>query len=102
MNHLLDWISDDRFSQWLKEHGLPAYRGGQVRQWLFGRRASEFSQMTDLPAALRTRLGETFSLWTSKVVEQRTSPDGADKLLLELADGGRIECVLLRDRKSVV
>src|SRR5205085_3566370 len=56
-----------------------------------------FEAMSDLPKALRVALAADFQLWTSKVVRQLQSADGTEKLLLELADGGRIECVLLRD-----
>jgi 23S rRNA (adenine2503-C2)-methyltransferase len=53
--------------------------------------------MSDLPKPLRTELAAEFSLWTSKVARHLHSDDGTEKLLLELADGGKIECVLLRD-----
>jgi 23S rRNA (adenine2503-C2)-methyltransferase len=54
--------------------------------------------MTDLPRDLRRQLAEEFQLWTAEVVQHTRAEDGTEKLLLELADGGRIECVLLRDR----
>ncbi len=85
---------------WFVEHGLPAYRAGQVRKWLFEKRAAGFEQMTDLPAALRDRLAVEFQIWTTKVVQHRRSADGSEKLLLELDDAQRIECVLLRDDKE--
>ena len=53
--------------------------------------------MTNLPKDLRERLGEEFQIWTTRAVERRNSSDATDKLLLELGDGQRIECVLLRD-----
>ena len=85
---------------WFVEHGLPAYRAGQVRKWLFEKRAAAFEQMTDLPVALRDRLAAEFQIWTTKVVKHRQSADGSEKLLLELGDAQRIECVLLRDDKE--
>jgi len=59
--------------------------------------------MTDVPAVLRERLKAEFTLWTAKVARHSQAPDGTEKLLLELADQGRIECVLLRDggRRSI-
>jgi 23S rRNA (adenine2503-C2)-methyltransferase len=53
--------------------------------------------MTDLPQSLRSELAGEFRLWSSRVARHQQSEDGTEKLLLELADGGRIECVLLRD-----
>ena len=53
--------------------------------------------MSDLPKALRDQVSENFQIWTTKVIEHQKSADGTEKLLLELQDGGRIECVLLRE-----
>ena len=53
--------------------------------------------MTDLPLALRGRLAEEFSIWSSRIAAHAKAEDGAEKLLFEQADGNRVECVLLRD-----
>jgi 23S rRNA (adenine2503-C2)-methyltransferase len=96
MLHLLD-LSVDQLRDWLKERGHPAYRAGQVRKWIFANRASSLDEMTDLPKKLRADLAAEFQLWTAQVARHSVAADGTEKLLLELADGGRIECVLLRD-----
>src|SRR5437016_6199867 len=49
-------MSSDELRAWMAEIGQPAYRGGQIARWLYSRGAREFSEMTDLPAALRQRL----------------------------------------------
>lgn len=102
MKHFLDMTSGE-FREWLVTAGQPAYREAQVRGWILERRAVAFDDMTDLPAVLRERLKTEFTLWTAKVVRHSQAPDGTEKLLLELADQGRIECVLLRDgvRRSI-
>ncbi len=89
------WLRD-----WFSQHGLPAYRAGQVRKWLFQRRAAGFEEMTDLPAGLRKQLAAEFQIWTARVAQHRKAADGSEKLLLELLDAQRIECVLLRDDKQ--
>ena len=96
MPHLLNSI-DDSLTAWLQEQGQGAYRAKQVRHWLFARRAGDFQEMTDLSQALRNELAESFVLWTTNVVRHTQADDGTEKLLLTLADGGQIECVLLRD-----
>jgi 23S rRNA (adenine2503-C2)-methyltransferase len=53
--------------------------------------------MTDLPQAMRDELANDFQLWTTQVARHTQAADGTEKLLLTLADGGQIECVLLRD-----
>ena len=102
MRHLLD-LPTAEFREWLAAVGQPTYRESQVRGWIMERRAVSFDDMTDLPAKLRQQLAAEFTLWTAKVARHSQSDDGTEKLLLELADGGRIECVLLRDgpRRSI-
>ena len=101
MQHFLDPTSD--LNSWLASRGNPPYRAAQIRKWLFEKRAGGFEEMTDLPKKLREELAADWQIWTSKIVRHEQSPDGTEKLLLALADGGRIECVLLRDedRRSI-
>lgn len=96
MTHLLNAI-DGLLTPWFKDHGQGTYRVSQVRQWLFHRRARGFSDMTNLPQALRDDLARNFTLWSATIARHTKAEDGTEKLLLTLADGGQIECVLLRD-----
>ncbi len=105
MLHLLDPENHPKLREWLKDRGYPAFRFAQIRKWLFEGRVTSFEEMTDLPKKLRDELTTGFQIWTSKIAKHEKSQDGTgtEKLLLELADGGRIECVLLRDgdRRSI-
>jgi 23S rRNA (adenine2503-C2)-methyltransferase len=87
----------------LDDHGHPAFRAQQLRQWLFEKRAVTFDDMTNLPKPLRTELADEFQIWTAQIAKHLEAGDGTEKLLLELADGGKIECVLLREesRRSI-
>ena len=96
---LLD-CSVEQLQAWLAEQGVPRYRAGQIRHWMLARTVDSFEAMSDLPKALRSQLAEAFTLWTTQVVTRRTSEDQTDKLLLGLADGQRVECVLLRDDRQ--
>ncbi len=95
MDHLLDQL--DQLPAWIASQAEQAFRAAQVRRWVFAGRALSTVDMTDLPAAFRARLAGRFDLWTTTVARHEKSDDGTEKLLLQLADGGRIECVLLRD-----
>ena len=101
--HLLDPGVLAGLDSWLKDRGQGTFRAAQIRRWLFDSRSSSFEEMTDLPSALRGELAESFSLFTTQIAAHTQSPDGTEKLLLELADNQRIECVLLRDgqRRSI-
>ncbi|HEY2415469.1 MAG TPA: 23S rRNA (adenine(2503)-C(2))-methyltransferase RlmN [Pirellulaceae bacterium] len=97
MPHLLDPATWNSLKDWLAERGQPAFRAAQIRKWVFESRADSFDAMSDLPKALRADLAAEFQLWTGQIARHSQSADGTEKLLLQLADGGRIECVLLRD-----
>ena len=83
--------------------GQPGYRGRQLARWLYARGARSFAEMTDLPAALRSRLAEAAVVGRSEVKVRQESRDGTVKLLLRFADGKEIETVVLpyEDRTSV-
>ncbi|MGI9430544.1 MAG: 23S rRNA (adenine(2503)-C(2))-methyltransferase RlmN [Bythopirellula sp.] len=95
--HLLKAI-DATLDDWSAEQNLPKFRRQQVREWLFSSRARGWDEMTNLPKGLRTQLATSMRLWTTEIVRHTKADDGTEKLLLKLADGGQIECVLLRDQ----
>lgn len=99
MLHLLDQ-TPEQLQSWLDAHGVPAYRAAQLRRWLFGTAVETFDQMSNLPNALRAQLADDFRIWTARVLRHKKAADQTEKLLLELADGHRIECVLLSDDKQ--
>jgi len=100
--HLLDSRPSELMA-WLEERGHKSFRSAQILNWIYSRRAVEFDQMSDLPKPLRTDLAESFQLRSTAVVDTVCSADSTDKLLVRLADGGEVECVLLRDgrRRSI-
>ncbi len=101
MKHLLNCLP--HLKDWLNQNGQPAYRMEQIENWIFKRRVTRFDQMSDLPNELRGQLSKSYSLLSTTIVKHSTSDDGTEKLLLKLADGEVIECVLLRNglRRSI-
>ncbi len=92
---------------WLQEIGEPAYRGRQIYQWIHQKNVFSFAEMHNLPRTLREKLANTATLYLPPVLKQQLAPDGTRKLLLEMADGKRVETVLIpqqdrgRDRYSI-
>ena len=92
---LLDWnweALQDLLTSW----GEPSFRAEQVWRWIYRSLARDFEGMSNLPAALRTRLAERFRLGVLSPVAQMTSADDeTTKLLFRLPDGQTIEMVLM-------
>jgi 23S rRNA (adenine2503-C2)-methyltransferase len=72
-------------------------RALQVRRWIFTRRAESFDQMTDLPREFREALAQEFIPLRTDITRHLQARDGTHKLLLRLADGQLVECVLLQE-----
>jgi 23S rRNA (adenine2503-C2)-methyltransferase len=85
----------DELKGFVKSQGWPEYRAGQIREWMYAG-AEDFSAMSNLPKAMRERLGELATINVPKPLKIQTSADGTVKTLRELADGTAVESVLMR------
>lgn len=74
---------------------LPRFRADQLWHWVWQRGVRDFSAMTNLSRGLKATLAQRAMLPWPEVDVVRTSRDGTIKLLLRLADGERIETVLI-------
>jgi 23S rRNA (adenine2503-C2)-methyltransferase len=83
--------------EFLRDVGEPAYRVRQVLPYLWHRPVAGFAEMTDLPLALRERLGARFALPRMELVARQASSDGTEKMLFRLPDGQGIETVAIPD-----
>ncbi|MGP1586801.1 MAG: 23S rRNA (adenine(2503)-C(2))-methyltransferase RlmN [Treponemataceae bacterium] len=75
------------------------FRGKQIFQWI-ARGADSFEKMTNLPQDLRNLLCSKAVIFSSKISQKLTDPDGTVKLQLTLQDENCIETVLLTDIKN--
>ena len=74
--------------------GEPRYRVDQVWEGLYARGAGP-AEMTDLPKALRARLDEALPPGLALLAEQESDGGETVKWLWSLADGSRVETVLM-------
>lgn len=81
---------------YFKELGQPRFRAMQVFRWLH-QGVESFSEMTNLPHALRERLETECVLTVPRVERKQVSKlDGTIKYLWRLGDGNCVETVLMR------
>ncbi len=78
--------------------GEDRYRGRQLAAWLFKKGVYDLEAMSDLPREFRSRLGEEAFIGLPEVERITPSQDGSRKFVLRLADGARIQSVLMPDR----
>ncbi|MGG1311291.1 MULTISPECIES: 23S rRNA (adenine(2503)-C(2))-methyltransferase RlmN [Cohnella] len=86
----------EQLQDWVKEQGEPAFRGGQIFDWLYVKRVDSFEEMTNLPKRLRQKLAETFQFVTLTEITKLKSKDGTVKFLFGLHDNNAIETVIMR------
>src|SRR5688500_15803074 len=75
--------------------GGAALRARQLWHWRYHRGARDFYAMTTLPATLRGRLEDAYSIARPEVVSAQTSSDGTRKWLLRFADQQEVETVYI-------
>ena len=86
----------------VKQWGEPKYRAKQLMSWIYRRRVQAFEAMTNLPHTLRLRLANLAYISGAHVLTRTTSnTDTAIKYLFELADGSRVESVLMYDQDRI-
>lgn len=90
-------LSRSQLQQLCVELGLPAFRGDQIFQWLYQKRATSFEEMTNLPKDLRSELEKRCHISLIKESSRQTSRDGTTKFLFRLGDDKLIESVLIPD-----
>ena len=94
--HLLD-LDPNALAQLFADWGEPRYRAPQVSRWLLQRGVTDFEAMTDLPAALRARLANVYTVAAPQVVASTAADDGeTKKVLLDLGGGASVETVRMR------
>lgn len=77
--------------------GEPRYRGRQLAVWLFRKGVLRLDAMSDLPREFRQRLAAEAVIEVPEIEQRTPSVDGSEKFVLRLADGARIQSVLMPD-----
>ena len=98
MNQLdIKSYSIEELEEELKQLGQPAFRAKQLFEWLHGKQALSYDEMTNLPKQLRDNLKGNYPLITlSEVDALHSKSDGTIKFLFRLKDDRVIESVFMR------
>jgi 23S rRNA (adenine2503-C2)-methyltransferase len=81
--------------------GSPKYHARAIFNWIYQKGAYEFSRMSNLPAPLRKKLTDEFSILGLALADLQESSDGTTKFLFELADKNLVEAVSIPAAKRI-
>ena len=86
--------------RFVAEWGEPKYRAAQLASWIYSKRVSNFEYMSNLPKGFRAKLMKEASISEVSAVRCTVSDsDVATKYLFELANGDKVESVLMHDQE---
>lgn len=75
--------------------GVSGYRARQIMEWVYEKRVTSWSAMSNIPIALREKLAEVHPFIFPEIVTVSGSADTTQKFLWRLSDGEMIETVLI-------
>lgn len=80
----------------MEEAGEPSFRGKQLYQWLYEKKAAHLDDCTNLSKDLRERLKSRYDIEHGSIEKIQKDPvDETRKYLIRLPDGNSIETVLM-------
>ncbi|OWP77203.1 23S rRNA (adenine(2503)-C(2))-methyltransferase RlmN [Flavobacterium oreochromis] len=88
-------LSKEELRAFFVSNGDKAFRGNQVYEWLWQKKAHKFEDMTSLSKATRDMLEHNFVIQHIKVDQMQRSEDGTVKNAVRLHDGLVVESVLI-------
>lgn len=87
----------DQLEQFVMEIGEKKFHAGQLFEWMHGKRAVSFEEMTNLSKNFRGQLEkQAFLTVLKKAAVQVSKQDGTRKYLFRLNDGNMIESVCMK------
>ena len=85
-----------KLQEMMVSEGQKTYRAIQLYTWIYEKHATSFDEMSDVSLKFREVLKEKYCLKLPTIFLKQESSDGTIKLLVELEDGAKVECVLMR------
>lgn len=98
MKHPLIALSLENLRQIVTDLGLPRFTATQIADWIYKKRVSDISEMTNLSKHARELLSRDYCVGLKPPVAEARSSDGTIKYLFEGTPGCDIEAVYIPDR----
>lgn len=88
-------LSLDQVKEQFKKSGKETFRSQQIFKWVYEKRITDPSQMTNLSKDFRSELPNLFSFELPKLLKHLKSVDGTQKFLFDMKEGNTVEAVLI-------
>jgi 23S rRNA (adenine2503-C2)-methyltransferase len=88
-------LTKEQLQQFFVSQGDKSFRGTQVYEWLWGKGAHSFEDMTNISKDTRQMLNENFVINHIRVDQMQRSSDGTIKNAVKLHDDLTVESVLI-------
>jgi 23S rRNA (adenine2503-C2)-methyltransferase len=85
----------DEVKEQFKKSGKETFRSQQIFKWVYEKRVTDPSLMSNLSKSFRAELPELFNFEMPKVLKHLKSVDGTQKLLFDMNGGNTVEAVLI-------
>ncbi len=87
----------------LYKMGEPKYRAKQIFQWVYKHQVNEFEEMRNIPKSLQETLNVRSKIRSIVPDKVTSNPNSTTKkYLFKLSDGGFVEAVFMRGRRTTV
>ena len=92
----------EELTQEIKSLGEPGFRAKQLYEWMHGKMARDYEEMTNIPKTMKQKLAENFEYTSLRSVRvQESQIDETKKFLFALSDGNVIESVFMKYKFGV-
>ncbi len=85
-NHIFHHTPDS-LADWCRARGWPAFRAKQILEWIYAKRTTDPTLMTNLAARDRETLAREMTFLSADVKAHQLATDGTQKLLLQWWNG---------------
>ncbi len=87
----------------LNQMGEPKYRAKQIYQWVYKHQINKFERMRNIPNSLQERLKARSEIRSTVLNKVTSNPNSTTKkYLFTLLDGGSVEAVYMKGRRTTV
>ena len=88
-------LSHEEWRERMEAWGEAKFRADQICNWIHVRKVFDYHEMSNLSKSLRERLCGAVLMPLPILIQEQLSRDGTRKYLWQMADGARVESVLL-------